>query len=550
MSKNGVNIPITTTADTSGIKRTEDALDDLKTTTEETGKNTKRTAEEFAAAGDKAKVSSWGFYNLDEALQGSSKQSAALTENVKKVTASSVSMRMGVQNASFQLADFAVQVGGGVSATRALSQQLPQLLGGFGMWGAVAGAAVAVVGGLFETMTSGSMTAEEKARKLKETLEGAIGAFKGITTENLEKAEKQLEAQKARVEATRQTWEETNKAQNDYASSALANSGKMAQAQQTIAEWLGQQVAAYEYLKAEMERQAQIRAAQAEKDLAMEAKRLEAAQRTFEETQKTFDKRSELTEKAQQDLLTAEKELEALRAKKKELEDIARDVGNKVIQDDPGLDLLRAVGFQGKAFGGSPEQKKAQKQLGMIDFQFELQAKEQEVDELREYIKKTIADGGTLDRARTAMLAASTRLDDVEKSVEIGTQNILESLAVDQTVAKINDAVTTGKQFATDIDKALALVKPANEAARQNLAGLSGLTADGQIVATEQREAQERLRTLVGQIQSGQASFSGNIGTLIGLMGTYQKDMAAMTTAVQKLQSQYRSVADRLNQSR
>jgi hypothetical protein len=60
-----------------------------------------------------------------------------------------------VQNAAFQIGDFAVQVAGGTSATRALAQQLPQLLGGFGVMGAVIGAAVAVaapfVGRLFET---------------------------------------------------------------------------------------------------------------------------------------------------------------------------------------------------------------------------------------------------------------------------------------------------------------------------------------------------------------------------------------------------------------
>ena len=50
-----------------------------------------------------------------------------------------------IQNASFQVADFAVQVSSGTSATRALSQQLPQLLGGFGAFGAVAGAAVAIL---------------------------------------------------------------------------------------------------------------------------------------------------------------------------------------------------------------------------------------------------------------------------------------------------------------------------------------------------------------------------------------------------------------------
>jgi hypothetical protein len=50
-----------------------------------------------------------------------------------------------VQNTSYQIGDFAVQVAGGTSATRAMAQQLPQLLGGFGVFGAVAGAAAAIL---------------------------------------------------------------------------------------------------------------------------------------------------------------------------------------------------------------------------------------------------------------------------------------------------------------------------------------------------------------------------------------------------------------------
>ena len=53
-------------------------------------------------------------------------------------------LQRGIQNASFQVADFAVMVGGGVDASKALAMQLPQLLGGFGALGAVLGAVVAV----------------------------------------------------------------------------------------------------------------------------------------------------------------------------------------------------------------------------------------------------------------------------------------------------------------------------------------------------------------------------------------------------------------------
>jgi hypothetical protein len=49
-----------------------------------------------------------------------------------------------IQNVAFQVGDFATQVGAGTSASVALGQQLPQLLGGFGALGAVLGAVVAI----------------------------------------------------------------------------------------------------------------------------------------------------------------------------------------------------------------------------------------------------------------------------------------------------------------------------------------------------------------------------------------------------------------------
>ena len=53
--------------------------------------------------------------------------------------------RGGVQNAGYQVADFAVQVQGGTSAIVAFGQQAPQLLGMFGAVGSVAGAVVAIM---------------------------------------------------------------------------------------------------------------------------------------------------------------------------------------------------------------------------------------------------------------------------------------------------------------------------------------------------------------------------------------------------------------------
>tara|TARA_R110002126_G_scaffold78081_2_gene194612 strand:- start:8738 stop:11080 length:2343 start_codon:yes stop_codon:yes gene_type:complete len=82
----------------------------------------------------------------------------------------------GIQNLAYQVGDFAVQVGAGTSASMALGQQLPQLLGGFGVMGAVMGAVVAVgiplVRVLFDTGDAG-----EDLKKKLDNLEGAVGAY-------------------------------------------------------------------------------------------------------------------------------------------------------------------------------------------------------------------------------------------------------------------------------------------------------------------------------------------------------------------------------------
>jgi hypothetical protein len=81
--------------------------------------------------------------------------------------------RGNIQNAAYQIGDFAVQVGAGTSASQALSQQLPQLLGSFGLAGIVAGAAAAVAIPLARWFFDSGEGAASAADAVKE-LESAI----------------------------------------------------------------------------------------------------------------------------------------------------------------------------------------------------------------------------------------------------------------------------------------------------------------------------------------------------------------------------------------
>ncbi|WP_424974268.1 hypothetical protein [Dinoroseobacter sp. S124A] len=104
--------------------------------------------------------------------------SRGYSTEITQANKSSRNFALGVQNAAFQVGDFAVQVGGGTSAVRAMSQQLPQLLGGFGVFGAVAGAAVAIVGPLAQSLLDTGDNADEAAEKL-DGLSGALGSMRG-----------------------------------------------------------------------------------------------------------------------------------------------------------------------------------------------------------------------------------------------------------------------------------------------------------------------------------------------------------------------------------
>ena len=129
---------------------------------------------------------------------GAAKQLGKVAKEVPKVTRATGSMRHAVQNAAFQFQDMAVQAEMGVNATRIFSQQVPQLLGGFGAIGAVAGAVLGVGVPLAAALMRSGNEAEEavpKVEELKEMLEEYAEALKKAASEkDLAKIEDWVEA--------------------------------------------------------------------------------------------------------------------------------------------------------------------------------------------------------------------------------------------------------------------------------------------------------------------------------------------------------------------
>ena len=110
-----------------------------------------------------------------------------LAESKNTVTKKGVQMGTGMQNVGYQVQDLAVQIGSGTSAFRALGQQLPQLLSGFGplgiTLGTISAVALPLAGAMFDlgnaTEDAGEKASEaaEKIKKLSETrIEKAVAA--------------------------------------------------------------------------------------------------------------------------------------------------------------------------------------------------------------------------------------------------------------------------------------------------------------------------------------------------------------------------------------
>lgn len=112
-----------------------------------------------------------------KAAKASEQAFVKANSNIAKSTgAMSGQMRGQIQSVSYQLQDVFVQIAGGTDASRALSQQLPQLASGFGAVGAVIGTVLAVaipLAAQFITLGDGT----EELAKATDAAEKALKAF-------------------------------------------------------------------------------------------------------------------------------------------------------------------------------------------------------------------------------------------------------------------------------------------------------------------------------------------------------------------------------------
>ncbi|MEN6543045.1 hypothetical protein [Parvibaculum sp.] len=125
------------------------------------------------------------------ALDGATTKAGGTTRNMGAIA----------QQAGYQIGDFAVQVASGQGVLRPFIQQGTQLISMFGPWGAVIGAAGAVLGALYTSLVDTDKGAES-ATKSMDALQKATGALADQTSREIELSRKATEERLRSAEAT------------------------------------------------------------------------------------------------------------------------------------------------------------------------------------------------------------------------------------------------------------------------------------------------------------------------------------------------------------
>lgn len=139
------------------------------------------------------------------------------------VNRDSGALTASMSNVSYQIQDIAVQAQLGINPLIIMTQQLPQLVGGFGLWGAALGAVAAVIGGVIVATSDMGESQDELARKIEEAtkkikdqaiqlgyITSAQREFLGlIESDNIAKMEAQLTVLEVKLEQLNMTTRET-----------------------------------------------------------------------------------------------------------------------------------------------------------------------------------------------------------------------------------------------------------------------------------------------------------------------------------------------------
>lgn len=513
---NKINIDISSTANTAGIEKADDAVKRLNGTV-----NVSTVDDFLNRTSSKAGVTEAAFYDLDKALGKTANSTATFTAGATKIdpvnrnnAQSLLLFSQGLEDAQFGM--------------RGILNNIPGLIISLGGTAGLAGA-ISIAAVSFSVLYDWFVKTEEKASDVEERIKTVAEGIGKLESDRLDALFEGIEATADAADALKERFEETKTAENEFSTAALSNAEKLRVAQNNISAALGVQVDRLNELKAIAEEEAAKRKLAADQAIEAERAKLEAARQNATSIADRLAALQTEADVQRANRVQEEARLQALRDRKKELEEI--------IALEFKLSTARTGAEQFAENEARPAQVAAAKQaLADPAFQAELAGQQGKIDAIDAKLNElTASQTGKLARLEVSLGAAENKVADISGAVELNIQRIEETLAADTLVARSQELVKAGEQFATDIKGAFTNFEANNAQQAAAKASLLQAAADGAITADESRQVAEGLRTLIGQLQAGLGAVNSNQQSLIQIMSQFQEQQRVIEGKIQGL---------------
>ncbi len=486
-----------------GAKETVDALKKVEAGAQSLTVRQADLRAEFSGVSDRFDATRTAIYDLDAA------QTRA-TKSTQTFTAGATEVKKANANASQSLLLFSQGFEDLQFGIRGVLNNIPGLIISLGGTAGLAGAiSIAAVAGsqLFTWLSK----TEEKASDVADRMKAIAESIGDAETDRFQKVSDSIERASDNAAALTQNWDATRQAEAAYSTAALTNAEKLAVAQSLIADALGLQVDGFRELEAVAERQRLAREEAAKQALAAEVERKRKADEAVALAAKEVEDEKLRAGAAVNRLADLREELTLLRQKKAALEEVAK---TQIPDRSPEDQLAQPKRLL--------ERRNAERELANPAFQSALAGTESRVDKLEELVRKlTDENTGAAARAETALNAARTKAEDVNRSVAVNIDRIEQTLNADDLVARAQTVAKQGETLAAEVTKAFGEVQTNNERGAAAKDSLLQAAADGKITADELQRAGIDIRTLVGLTQSGQASVVGGVQKLIAVQNRF-----------------------------
>jgi len=460
-------------------------------------------------------------------LADSSKKAATDTTAAGKAAATGGRM---FGQAGLQIQDAAVQIGAGTSKLTILSQQLPQLLGAFGPAGAIAGAVIAVgavATQIFMKMGDDTMSAEEKAKKLAETIQKIGEAAEKAVKDNIDFGKQKIED--ATTAAQNMAEELNNVAQNQIIlNDSIAESlRKVNDAERELAELRGESSDKLKIQSEQAAAEATRRQEVLSKSLAEEQLKLDLAKDALDIAEKDLAAREKQKAAGLEDLATSSLALEVAKQRLETLKQTAKETESVSITTD-GKTSSYSIPTQ-EALG-------ARKELASGSSINEIERLKATVEEMQKSLISTGELTKEVESAKRNVTDVEQELRTTFADVDTAVKDLTNKAQADDVKATVKDQTEKSKLAAEEIGSMIEGLAGSSESEKAALETLKTNLSNKQIDLDEVASTAAALNTLGPLLTNAIDGNSKKVSQLITIMGTMQAQSLQLQSRIDALQ--------------